>query len=216
MDGRSGSAERRRLGVAAACAAIAVGACSATSPPPLPPRRVDFPERVPPSVADGADVVPIRPRDLPHAAEAPVRDERYLGWTLLADAASLVPLAYWIGEPNKVYFAAPALLLCPAIHAAHGELRKAAISLAMRMAMLGVLHLAERAAETQCQRSSDFVCLPIGEFILAETAVVLTITVDSFILARTQRPASEWYQLPVLTAALGPDGRRLLTLTARF
>jgi hypothetical protein len=210
MDGRSGSAERRRPAVAAA-ALVAIAACTATSPPPLPPRRLDFSA---PAQPPGALVS--RPLDLPAAAQAPARDESYVGWTLTADVASLFPLAGWLGRPKDVYLAAPALLLVPVIHAAHGEVRSAGISLAMRAAMLGVVYLMARSAEDECASSSSYVCVPIGQFLVGYLAVTTTMTLDSAFLARTQRPASDWDRLPVVSASAGPDGRRLLTLSARF
>jgi hypothetical protein len=214
MDGRSGSGERRRPAVAAAAAVAAIAACTATSPPPLPPRRLDFPTAAQPPAAPPAVIA--RPLDLPAAAEAPARDESYVGWTLTADVASLFPLAGWLGRPKDVYLAAPALLLVPAIHAAHGEGRSAGISLAMRAAMLGVVYLMARSAEDECASSSSYVCVPIGQFLVGYLAVTTTMTLDSAFLARTQRPASDWDRLPVVSASAGPDGRRLLTLSARF
>jgi hypothetical protein len=188
-----------------------------TSPPPLPPRRVHFSEPAGPVQVAGAETASDRPADLPDPAEAPSRGERYLGWTLLADAVALVPLLYWIERPNDAYLAVPALLLGPAVHAAHGEPRNAGISLAMRAAMLGGVYLAGRGLENQCRSSTDYVCVSGLTLLLADVALVSTmVAVDSVLLARRQRPASEWYRLPMLSASLDHDGRRLLTLTARF
>src|SRR5204862_7998721 len=111
-------------------------------PPPPPPRRAHLHTPAPPP--DSAAPGLARPPDLPVAAEAPDRNERYLGWTLTADALSVGPRLYWTTRPKDVYLAAPALLLVPAIHAAHGELRSAAISVAMRAGMLGLAYLANR------------------------------------------------------------------------
>jgi hypothetical protein len=150
MGVRSGSADRHRAAVGAACLAIAGVACTATSPPPLPPRRVAFPEQAPassPSPPAAGETVITWPPDLPAAAEAPSRDERYFGWTLAADAVSIVPLVVWAGHPEKFYYAAPALLLSPAIHSLHGEYRSAAISFMMRTAMLGLVYLASFTAD---------------------------------------------------------------------
>ncbi|HEY7376995.1 MAG TPA: hypothetical protein VIF57_32850, partial [Polyangia bacterium] len=141
----------------------------------------------------------------------------YVGWTLTADLVSLFPLAGWLGRPKDMYLAAPALLLVPAIHAAHGEVRSAGISLAMRAAMLGVVYLMARSAEDECaSSSSSYVCVPIGQFLVGYLAVTTTMILDSAFLARTQRPAAGWDRLPVLGASAGADGRRLLTLSARF
>ena len=215
MGVRSGSADRRRAALAAACIAIAAAACTATSPPPLPPRRVAFPEQAAPSTppAAGATVV-TWPIDLPAAAEAPSRSERYMGWTLAADAVSLVALARWTGNQNDLYLLAPWLLLTPAVHVAHGELHSAAISVAMRTAALGALYLAGRAAEDEC--GSSEICIPLGTFVLIELGLVLPIVVDATLLARTTRPAEEWSRLPLLGAAVDAGGRRLFTLTAQF
>ena len=157
MGVRSGSADRRCAAVAAACLAIAGVACTATSPPPLPPRRVAFPEQAPASSSPppAGETVLNWPRDLPATAEPPSRDERYFGWTLAADAVSFVPLVAWAGHPEKFYYAAPALLLCPAIHALHGEYRSATISFVMRTAMLGLVYLAGLTADASVTRRKD-------------------------------------------------------------
>jgi hypothetical protein len=99
MGGRSGSADRRSAARAGLLIAIAAAACTATSPPPLPPRRVDVP---PPAQAPeiGAAAVAM-PVDLPAPAEAPLRDERYMGYTLVADAVSLVLLARWADQQTS-------------------------------------------------------------------------------------------------------------------
>jgi len=221
MGVRSGSADRRRAAVAAAWLAIAGVACTATSPPPLPPRRVAFPQQAPASSSSppaAGETVVTWPRDLPAAAEAPSRDERYFGWTLAADAVSIVPLIVWAGHPEKFYYAAPALLLSPAIHALHGENRSAAISFMMRTAMLGLVYLASFTADQEChsQGSGDSICIPIGTLLLLELGIVMPIVIDSTWLARTSRPASEWYRLPLPGATAGTNGAHLFTLTARF
>jgi len=210
MGGRFASADRRRA--AAACIVLAA-ACSATSPPPLPPRRTDFP------AAKGSDGAPspaagtiARAPDLPAAAEPPPRQERYLGWTLAADTVSLF---YLFQSPLDARHAAPMLLLTPAIHAVHGELGSAGISLAMRAAMFGGLYLAGRLADEEC-RSSDDICFPLGSLLLAASLLSSVVTVDAIVLARRERPAEEWYRLPVLSASFDTGGRKLLTLTARF
>jgi hypothetical protein len=212
MGGRSGSADRRCAAVAA-CIAIAA-ACTVTSPPPLPPRRVDFP--TPASAPDdaGEQVESLaRPPDLPIAAEAPIRQERYLGWTLTADIASM---AYWLGGPYDIYHAAPMLLLTPLIHTAHGEFRSAAISLGMRLAMFGTLFYADRLADRECGSPREDICFPVGTFLLVDAVIFTVIVVDSAILARRAVPAEEWERLPMLGAVADADGRRMLTLSGRF
>jgi hypothetical protein len=144
-----------------------------------------------------------------------MRDERYIGWTLAADAVSLVPLVEWMFKPERLYLAAPALLLCPAIHAAHGQPGTAGISLAMRAAMLGAAYLVGRWSEHECDRSTNYFCAP-ATLGLADLAIVPVIVTDSVYLARTRRAAPEWFQLPLLTAAVDAGGRRMLALTARF
>jgi hypothetical protein len=211
---RSGVASRAAA-AAALCAALGAVACSATSPPPFPPRRVDFPEQAPRPADEAAEAALARPADLPDAAQPPVRDDRYIGWTLAADVVSLVPLVVWMFEPERLYLAAPALVLCPTIHAAHGEMRSAGISLAMRATMLGGAYLVGRWSENECDRSTNYFCAP-ATLALADLAIVPVILIDSAFLARTTRPAPEWFQLPLLSAALDGGGRRLVTLTARF
>src|SRR5262245_18700267 len=215
----SGSADRRCAAIAAACLAIAAAACTATSPPPLPPRRVAFPAQAPASSPPAAgETVVTWPRDLPAAAEAPSRDERYFGWTLAADLVSIVPLIAWAQDPEKVYYAAPSLLLVPAIHALHGEYNSTAISLGMRTAMLGLVYLTTFTADRECQsrRSGDYVCIPFGTLILLDLAIVTPVVLDSTWLARRARPAPEWYRLPLPGATVGANGGRFFTLTARF
>jgi len=215
MGGRSGSADRRCVAVAA-CVAIAA-ACTATSPPPLPPRRVAFRAAAPaPSPEhDAGDAVEslARPPDLAAAAEAPIRQERYLEWTLTADALSLY---FWLEHPYEVYGAAPMMLLTPLIHVAHGEFRSAGVSLGMRLALWGTLYFADRLAREECDAQSGDICFPVGTLLLIDVAVSSVVLVDAFILARRDRPAEEWHRLPALGAVAGADGRRLLTLSGRF
>ena len=214
MGGRSGSADWRCAAVAiAATVAIAVS-CTATSPPPLPPRRVDFPVPAAPPDAAGEEVESLaRPPDLPVAAEAPIRQERYLGWTLTADVLSLF---FWLEHPDKVYGAAPMMLLTPLIHTAHGEFRSAGISLGMRLALWGGLYFADRLIREECDGQAGYYCFPIGTLLLINMAVSSVVVVDAIILARQSRPASEWRRLPILGAAADGDGRRMLTLSGRF
>jgi hypothetical protein len=119
-----------------------------------------------------------------------------------------------MGRPADLYLMAPWFLLTPTIHVAHGELRSAAISVAMRVAMVGAFYLAGRVGEAECG-SGDF-CIPLGAFLIAEVGLVAPITIDAVLLARTRQPAPEWDRLPLLSAAFDASGRRLLTLTARF
>ncbi len=212
MGGRSGSADWRCAAVAATVAIAA--ACTATSPPPLPPRRVDFPApRRRPTVRARRWRSLARPPDLPAAAEAPIRPERYLGWTLTADILSLL---FWLGRPDEVYGAAPMMLLTPLIHTAHGEFRSAGISLGMRLALWGGLYFAGRLAREECEAQSAYFCFPLGTLLLIDVAVSSVVVLDAIILARQDRPAPEWSRLPMLGAAVDAEGRRLLTLSGRF
>jgi len=212
MGGRSGSVDLRCAAVVA-CVAFAAS-CTATSPPPLPARRVDFPASAPPP-ADAAEEVEslAPPPDLPAASAAPTRQERYLGWTLSADVLSLF---FWLGRPDEVYGAAPMMLLTPLIHTAHGEYGSAGISLGMRLALWGGLYVADRLARRECEAQSGDFCFPLGTFLLIDLAVSGVVVVDAVILARQTKPAPEWSRLPMLGAAVDPQGRRLLTLTGRF
>lgn len=49
----------------------------------------------------------------------------------------------------------------------------------------------------------DFICLPLGPLVLAETAIVVAMTVDAFVLARRARPDRAWSRLPVLPMTTG-------------
>jgi hypothetical protein len=51
---------------------------------------------------------------------------------------------------------------------------------------------------------------------LLDLAIVTPVIIDSAWLARTSRPASEWYRLPLPGATAGANGAHLFTLTARF
>jgi hypothetical protein len=178
---------------------------------------VAFPQQAPAASPPAAgETVVTWPPDLPAAAEAPSRDERYFGWTLAADAVSIVPLVVWAGHPEKFYYAAPALLLSPAIHSLHGEYRSAAISFTMRTAMLGLVYLAGLTADRECHSQASDFCVPIGTLVLLELGIVMPMVIDSTWLARTSRPASEWYRLPLPGATAGANGAHVFTLTARF
>ena len=186
-----------------------VAAAAAAAPRGFPGARAAAPDDAGEAVESLA-----RPPDLPAAAEAPIRQERYLGWTLTADIASLF---YWFAGPYDIYHAAPMLLLTPLIHTAHGEFRSAAISLAMRLAMYGTLYYAGRLADRECEaQSRGYFCFPLATFMLVDAVISSVIVVDSVILARRDVPAQEWYRLPLLGAVADADGRRMLTLTGRF
>ena len=191
-----------------AVAGTVASAC-ATSPPPMPPRRIAF--------TQPAAVPTQRPPDLVRPAEPPIVHERYAGWTLAADAVSLIPLTYWMGRPEDVYFALPSLLLPPIIHLAHGESERAAISLVLRSAMLGGVYLAGRSAQTECDNSSEFVCIPFRSLFLAELAIVPVLAIDALFLARKVRRKESWKRLPLQPSiAATADGRRWLSLSGRF
>jgi hypothetical protein len=193
-----------RSGFVSAC--LLVAAC-ATPPQPLPPRRQAF--------APQAAPVP-RPPDLATPTEPPVRHERYLGLTLLADLVAIVPLVRWMGRPEDVYLAAPSLVLSPLIHAAHGETEKSMLSLAMRGAMVGLVYLAGRSARDECDDSNELVCVPAGSILLANLAIVPVVLIDSIFLARRVTTVEGWRRLPVIPAVSATaDGRRMLTLTFR-
>jgi hypothetical protein len=213
MGGRSGSADLRCAAVAACLAMTA--ACTATSPPPLPARRVDFPAPAPAPDDAGTEVETVaRPPDLPAAAEPPIRPERYWGWTMTADIASLI---YWFTDPTDIYHVAPMLLLTPLIHTAHGEYRSAAISLGMRLVMYGTLYYADRLADRECEGTSrGYFCFPLGTFLLVDFVVSSVVVIDAVILARRDVPAQEWHRLPLLGAVADAEGRRMLTLSGRF
>ncbi len=186
---------------------LGLAACTATSPPPLPPRRVAF-ARPPAQSAP-------RPPDIERPAAPPVVDERYTGWILLADFVSIVPLVRWMGRPEDLYLAAPSLLLGPAIHVLHGQPQSAGLSFTLRLAMLGGVYLAGRSAEAECDDSDDFICVPTGSFFIADAAIVLGVTIDSIFLARRRREVDGWGQLQVLPSVT-PDGRPALSLGGRF
>jgi hypothetical protein len=188
---------------------VLASAC-ASSPPPLPPRRVAFaPQPLPPPAPAAPDV------DRP--AEPPIIHERYAHWTLLADFAAVVPLTYWMFRPDDAYLAVPALLLTPAIHTLHGESGNALISLVLRGAMIGGVYLAGRSAEAECDRDADLVCLPFGSIMIGALAMTLPITIDAVFLARATRRAEGWQGLPVQpTIGVSADGRTWLSVGGRF
>lgn len=201
----------RSASASLALTCLAAAACSATSPRPLPPRRVAF--------GPGPGVTPpIQPApDLPLPTQPPQRTERYLVWTLTADALSIVPLTAWMLRPEDAYLAAPALLLAPLIHVVHGEGGKAAGSLLMRAAMLGGVYLAGRSAEHECDDAESFLCVPIGSIFLANLAIVPVMVIDSLLLARHVRDDPAWHHLPLVPGvAAGPGGQVSLTLGSQF
>jgi hypothetical protein len=161
---------------------------------------------------------PIQPApDLPMPTQAPQHSERYLVWTLTADALSIAPLTMWMFRPEDAYLAAPALLLAPLVHIAHGEGGHAVGSLAMRGAMLGVVYLAGRSAERECDDSESWLCLPIGSIALANLAIIPVILVDSLLLARRVQDDPSWRRLPLVPGvAAGPGGQVSLTLGSQF
>jgi hypothetical protein len=175
---------------------------------------VDFPAPAAPAGEPGdAATAPARPRALPIAAEAPTRSDRYAGWTLAADAISLV---VWMANPPDIYYATPMLVLTPAIHAAHGELGSASLSLAMRLAMFGGVYGAAHLAREECRGDDGFICMPFGSIMLISAIVSSVVVVDATILARRERPARGWDAMPLLSAAVDGAGRGWLTLTGRF
>jgi hypothetical protein len=192
-------------------ACVVVATACATSPRRLPPRRTAFAQGAPPATTI------VRPPDLVQPTEPPIRHERYLGWTLLVDAVSIVPLVQWMGRPDDVYLAAPALLAAPLVHLAHGQSEKAAISLLMRGAMIGGVYLAGREARTECSHSDAFLCVPIGSVLLADLAIVPVVVIDSLLLARRTVPEEGWHRLPIMpTAGVTRDGGRVFSLVGQF
>jgi len=150
-------------------------------------------------------------------AEAPLVNDRYTAWMIGADLVSIFPLTEWVIDPDKFYFAAPSLLLGPMIHAAHGELPKAAGSLAMRGAMLGVMYLARESADAECAGSESWICVPIGSILLMTVAYVSVTTIDAAFLAKRARRADGWDRLPVKPSfGMSADGRTWLSLGGSF
>ena len=191
---------------------VAASACAprATSPRPLPPpRAVAYEQPATPPVQ--------RPADLPVPATAPLVDERYLHWTLPVDLLAVIPLTYFLVRPDDYYLAAPSLLLPPLIHIAHGNSESAAISFAMRVAMVGGVYLAGRHAENECNNSDSFLCFPIQSLIIAEVVMLTPIMVDSFFLARRTRSDDGWSRLPIMpTVAPVPGGGVSFGAASRF
>jgi hypothetical protein len=188
----------------------AVASGCVTPPPPLPPRRIQF--------TDPPQQAPLqRAPDVPLPAEPPIIHERYMHWTLLADAAAIVPLTHWMGRPSDVHLALPSLLLPPLIHLAHGESDNAAISFVLRGLMIGGVYLAARNAETECDNSDSFICVPIGSILLAGLAITTVVTVDSIFLAKATRRDQRWYNLPVQpSVGVTPNGGGYLSLSGQF
>lgn len=180
----------------------------ATSPPRMPPRRTVFNTISPPAA---------RPPDTTLPTDAPLVNDRYTAWVLGSELVSIFPLTEWMTDPDKFYFAMPSLLLSPMIHAAHGEIPKAAGSLAMRGAMLGGMYLARESAEAECEGSEDWICVPVGSILLVMLAYVTVTTVDAAFLAKRTRRAEGWDRLPVKPSiGMAPDGRTWLSLGGSF
>ena len=168
--------------------AVIATACAATSPPPLPPRH---------PVSTAAPAAQRAP-DLVAPAEPPVEHERYIVSMLVADVVSIPLFVKWLEKPDQLYYALPTLALPPLVHVAHGESDKAAISLAMRGATLGIVYALTRDAQNQCASSQSYVCIPIGQFVLAGSVLVMVVVTDSVLLARRARPNDAWLRLPIL------------------
>jgi hypothetical protein len=150
-------------------------------------------------------------------AEPPIVHERYLHWTLAADAVSLIPLTYWLRDTSDVHYALPSLLLPPIIHGLHGETTSAVTSLVMRTAMLGALYLGRQTVEAECEAQDELICVPVGSIMLMSAAVTIVVTVDSLFLARRTRPAEGWFGLPVKpSVGVAADGRKWLSLGGSF
>jgi hypothetical protein len=159
---------------------------------------------------------PQPPPDLPLPTEAPVRSERYMHWTLLADLAATVPLVLWIVEPEDLYLPVPALTLVPLIHAAHGQTENAGISLLMRTAMVGGVYLASQSAQRECPDDGDL-CVPIGSIMLGNAAIVTVVVLDSLLLAKRDVADSDWKRLPLVPGvATGPGGRVTFSIGSQF
>lgn len=204
MDVRSASASL----LVAVC--ITASACTATSPRPLPPRRVF--DQTPGATMAGR---PQTPPDLRQPTQVPTVHERYVHWMLLVDLPSVYPLTYWAFYPERVYYAAPSLLLPPLIHALHGEGEKALISVGLRSLMLGGVYLAGQAARSECE--DEFLCFPLGSITLMNLAILPVILVDGLFLARRERPVDGWHRLPVVpSVSSSPYGGKSLVLSGQF
>jgi len=192
-------------------AVVALGAC-ATNPPRLPPHRpvAAQVEPAPPSTTVA------RAPDLAMPTAPPIRHVRYAWATLLADAASIVPLVYWMVEPDKVYYPIPALVLTPLIHTAYGQPDKAVTSLVLRGAMVAVVYAVGRRLEDGCGDSDGFVCVPTGSLLLANVAITSVVVIDAAFLARATRVEGGWHRLPVVSLTGGAGGQHGLALTGRF
>lgn len=182
---------------------LLAGCMTVTSPPPMPPRRL--------VTTPGPSTIP-RAQDTTAPAEPPVRHERYFHWTLLADFASTVPLAYAVAYPSRYYYAAPALILTPFIHALHGEEDSGALSLVMRGAAIGGAYLISEQADC----SGDEACrILVGSTML--TALFTTVViVDTIFLARRAVRDDGWYSLPVIPSVAPAPGGATLGLSGRF
>ncbi|HEX5058244.1 MAG TPA: hypothetical protein VFV99_02735 [Kofleriaceae bacterium] len=178
--------------------ALASGCVTVTSPRPLPPPRPVAPQPGAPPVQRAAD--------LPIPTTAPLVDERYVQWTLPVDLLAVIPLTYFMVQPDRYYLAAPSLLLPPLIHVAYGNSESATISVLMRVAMVGGVYLAGRSAEDECNNSESFVCLPMRSILLGETAMILPIMIDSFYLAKRTRGDDNWNRLPIVPSVAPMPG----------
>jgi hypothetical protein len=157
-----------------------------------------------------------RPPDIAQPTTAPVHDERYLQWTLPVDLLAMIPLTYWMVRPRDVYLAMPSLVLPPLIHVAHDNARSAAISFVMRAAMVGAVYYAGRSAERECA-NDEFICVPLGQIMLGELAIMTPIMIDSFLLAKRTRADDGWSRLPLIpSVGPTPGGGVSLTLSTSY
>lgn len=196
----------RSVCASAAVATLLVGCSPATSPPPLPPRRI---APLPPP----EQPLP-RAQPIPVPAEPPVHHERYHAWTILADLAATVPLTYAVIYPERYYYAAPALVLTPFIHGLHGQENTGVTSLLMRGAAIGGTFLIGTQVDEACD--DDIACRALLMSTVLTALYTAVVTVDAVFLARREVPDNTWYRLPVFPSVAPAPGGATLGLIGRF
>jgi hypothetical protein len=82
--------------------------------------------------------------------------------------------------------------------------------------MVGLVYVAGQSTQSEC--AGQWICVPVGQILLANLAMVPVIVIDAVFLARTTRREEAWKRLPPVQPSIArtPDGKTWLGLSGRF
>jgi hypothetical protein len=174
--------------VATVVLGIAIGVCVAPTA---------WSQTEPPSGSASAPVAPTIHRGAA-ATESEGASESYAHWVVTSDLTAVLLFAGALQGPGELGYASATtyLLGSPAVHVAHGEIGKAALSLGLRfgipitaMMVVGALNQSPHCPASDADEN-DIYCKPIAERVLIAGAVglVLAMVVDPVFLARRRVP----------------------------